>query len=781
MQYRSKRKPLVEDPPTMNDSADEDNAKIQKSRHFFDRLSPNQILLSLACIFSLITLYRFMLSSSKSLTRTVVCHSSNLADCDLSGERIIYDPGQEITILKKIQSQDEFKVERPDKKITHTTTKEELSRIQKRSSNRQEYILNKRDEVARKKPLPIIKKQSAESPLDSPRKTRTQSIETKTSKDGKTKSSRTKTISEEELEILRRVVPPTDYIEGTEDLSIDEMSTRLIAEANRLEKDLEDEANQIEKEASNLEDEAEGSSELATYTEYDSEILLSLNSEIEEKVNELLKDKMHFFAYGRVGIYQHESSSVAQEACKDAGYTGLCDKQDVILAAKQDDIRNVTRQPACYSGWTSGGEAGWYQVKKDPTCGGPNRWMVWKPKMPDAHCCGIPGLAERLKTWFQAGCTREGLLFPDANNQGLSQFRRSYKLGATWMSMTDPDRAIAELAARAQQGDRISIASCYGMNKVKQVEPQEKAKGITFHMLWECYGDNADDCRVPDGHRLCLLTLRNLHPEAEVIMWSKSLDEDMFALHFEGLNFELRRYDLSLFEGLPGRAKDAAHGITSYFTKHENSFSHWSDLFRSSVLYKFGGIYADLDNIWFRPIERVLSSEQWIPMTEIWDNPDFERLINRQGTKYYLEGGIMRAQKNSPFLLEVLENFPIYNQSMAECWNCVGPRHLTETWVRLNEDANFSVEEMPEVIESQLIYGVRDYRNEFKTLMAEFDKRIWFGLDGFGCAGAHLFSSSAKEKLHNTGLIAKLFEIAGVHMNADIDLNWRPSAKEQSE
>lgn len=65
--------------------------------------------------------------------------------------------------------------------------------------------------------------------------------------------------------------------------------------------------------------------------------------------------------------------------------------------------------------------------------------------------------------------------------------------------------------------------------------------------------------------------------------------------------------------------------------------------------------------------------------------------------------------------------------------------------------------------------------------MAEFDKRIWFGLDGFGCAGAHLFSSSAKEKLHDTGLIAKLFEIAGVHMNADIDLNWRPSAKEQSE
>ena len=89
-------------------------------------------------------------------------------------------------------------------------------------------------------------------------------------------------------------------------------------------------------------------------------------------------------------------------------------------------------------------------------------------------------------------------------------------------------------------------------------------------------------------------------------MWSKSLDEDMFALHFEGLNFELRRYDLSLFEGLPGRAKDAAHGITSYFTKHENSFSHWSDLFRSSVLYKFGGIYADLDNIWFRPIEVMI-------------------------------------------------------------------------------------------------------------------------------------------------------------------------------
>ena len=101
---------------------------------------------------------------------------------------------------------------------------------------------------------------------------------------------------------------------------------------------------------------------------------------------------------------------------------------------------------------------------------------------------------------------------------------------------------------------------------------------------------------------LCLLTLRNLHPEVEVVMWSKSLDEDMFALHFEGLNFKLRRYDLSLFESLTGRAKDATHGIISYLTKDENIFYHWNDLFRSSVLYKFGGIYTDLDNIWFRPI-----------------------------------------------------------------------------------------------------------------------------------------------------------------------------------
>jgi len=702
----------------------------------------------------------------------VVCTS--LSNCDLSGERIIYAPEEVTTIVKKVQSQEQTKVERPDKKITHTTLKEELSRIQKRSASREQYILEHFQDDSdasqpkrKRKIIPIIRKNSPQDSKETP--LQSQASDTKVSE-----------VNELDADAILRATPPDDIPSRLVDdqnshssslESLEEEANRLIEEVDRL----EEEAERAEQETETVEDKAEDTkehtntvshfaiSEVHSKVDYDQHANpKQSDKEIKDKVTNLLQDKKKFFAYGRVGGYVHKTLKAAREACKDAGYSDLCSKEDVIFSAKLDAEQEFIRQPACYSGWTSGGQVGWYQVNHDMSCGGPNKWMVWKPTSPGAHCCGLPDLAERLKTWFQAGCTEGGLLFPDTRTQG------------TWMSMTDPDRAIAEIATRAQAGDRISAASCYGMEEVKQTDLVETAEDITFHMLWECYGDKKDACVIPDAHRLCLVTLRHLHPRADVIIWSKSLDPAKFKTQFEGLDFQLKSYGMDLFEGLPQRAQDAARDIASYFTKHENSFSHWSDLFRSSVLFKFGGIYADLDNIWFRPIERVISSSQWIPATQIWERPDYQ-LIERQGTEYYLEGGIMRMDKESEFLFQVLDNFPIYNQAAAECWNCVGPRHLTETWARLNEEDSFSSDKMPELVDSQLIYGVRDYRNEFKNMFREFDKRIWFGLDSFGCAGAHLFSSSATGEMTDRSLVAQLFSIAGVKLTTHTDINWRPS------
>lgn len=544
--------------------------------------------------------------------------------------------------------------------------------------------------------------------------------------------------------------PTDDYLEQLEQKKKDANweSTQSIAE-NYVEEDNDAEKEQIEEVDAKR-----------TEVKHERESILSPD-EIQLKIKNLLSDSKSFFAYGRMGLYVHPSPEEALESCKKGGFVGLCTKEEVQIAAKIDTEQGIIRKPKCYSGWVASGDAGWYQVEKDNACGGPDKWMAWHPQTPGAHCCGIPNIEDHLKTWFEAGCTEEGLLFP------------STRTGGTWITIADPDAAIMEIATRAQMGDRISQASCYGIEKVNEAPPKDKAEDIIWHLLWECYGDRVSHCVIPDAHRLCMITLRHLHPGSTVIVWSKSIDQSTFDNQFKEFNFELRRYDLTLFDGLPQRAQDAARGIQSYFTKHENSYSHWSDLFRSSVLYKYGGIYADLDNIWFRPVETVVSSPQWIPRTQVWEEPEGWRLIDIEDTKYFLEGGIMRMNKKSAFLKVVLETFPVYNDEAAECWSCVGPQHLTETWARLNEDENFAITEIPEIIDSQLIYGVRDYRNEFAIMFGEFDKKIWFGLDDFGCAGAHLFTSSAKGELKDNSLVSYLFNIGGVEMTVHDEINWR--------
>ena len=41
----------------------------------------------------------------------------------------------------------------------------------------------------------------------------------------------------------------------------------------------------------------------------------------------------------------------------------------------------------------------------------------------------------------------------------------------------------------------------------------------------------------------------------------------------------------------------------------------------------------------------------------------------------------MKFQKNHPFLFHALNNFPEYNEDIANCWACVGPKLLTETYI----------------------------------------------------------------------------------------------------
>jgi len=197
-------------------------------------------------------------------------------------------------------------------------------------------------------------------------------------------------------------------------------------------------------------------------------------------------------------------------------------------------------------------------------------------------------------------------------------------------------------------------------------------------------------------------------------LWSITLNPDLVAPQLAGLDIQLAHYNKEFFSDLPPAAQKAAVDIRKTMKSenddlaHENSYSHWSDLFRAAVLFKEGGVYTDLDSIWLRPITEVGTTTTWIPRTQSWQaDLDPKDTVLEGETRYFLEGGIMRFDEpGNEFLWNVLETFPAYDKTMAECWACVGPRQLVHSYNRLTTN-------LPELVDSEQVFGVRHYRNFF--------------------------------------------------------------------
>lgn len=359
--------------------------------------------------------------------------------------------------------------------------------------------------------------------------------------------------------------------------------------------------------------------------------------------------------------------------------------------------------------------------------------------------------------WKQAGCTDDGLLSPSNSN-------------SFWKRRSNEIATIKTISKGVKERDSLSLLTCQGSQSLN-LDSINRGQDITIHLLWECY-DKTDSCNIPFVHTLCVQTLRTTHPHAHIILWSNTVDDVQDDL------FELRRYDWeTLFSDLPQNALNAARTMQSFFPIHQNSRSHFSDLFRAVVLYKFGGYYSDLDSIWLRDIESISDSKNWIPITPSWQELDDEDQIRIDGEAFFLEGGIMKFEKGSPFLKEVLERFPEYTEEVVSCWECVGPRLLTQTYNRM-QDSN--PEALPEFIDSQRVYGVPHYRNYFPNMFKEFDPDIWFEFVESGTVAAHLFTSSVQPGIEPSSILSSLFSVGGVsELSTEKSASWRESISER--
>lgn len=366
--------------------------------------------------------------------------------------------------------------------------------------------------------------------------------------------------------------------------------------------------------------------------------------------------------------------------------------------------------------------------------------------------------ADLLSLWSDAGCSSEGVLSPN-------------KVPHFWNTITDNEAFINQIREGTQAGDRLSITSCIGESEVsvgKTMATESYSK--TFHLLWEC-ADEAQ-CMLPPIHALCLRTLRTVHPQASIYLWSMTLNPTLMGAFLDEIDIELKHYDSTFFQGLPTAAVEASKDIQSFFSTEKDAYSHWSDLFRAAVLYKFGGVYTDLDSIWLRPIDQVSKSTAWIPSTPTKQEKLEEHDVITIGSqRLFLEGGILRFDEpNSPFLKRVLSEFPKYDKEMAECWACVGPRQLTTTFNEFLSENR----ETPELIDSQNVFGLKHYRNYFHDMHSEFDPQIWNQTLNKNVVAAHMFSGTPQGGISAGSTIFNFFQAGGVDdIVTQISASWR--------
>ena len=103
-----------------------------------------------------------------------------------------------------------------------------------------------------------------------------------------------------------------------------------------------------------------------------------------------------------------------------------------------------------------------------------------------------------------------------------------------------------------------------------------------------------------------------------------------------------------------------------------------ADFIRYVVLYEMGGIYADLDVIDYRPLDRLVSKYTCIFPTE-----PFEHAVLRAFVPYLINNAIMLCKPKHPFLKQILEHLPRF-EHMFKVLDATGPAFITTQFMIYN-------------------------------------------------------------------------------------------------
>ncbi|KAG0199111.1 hypothetical protein BGX28_007552 [Mortierella sp. GBA30] len=109
---------------------------------------------------------------------------------------------------------------------------------------------------------------------------------------------------------------------------------------------------------------------------------------------------------------------------------------------------------------------------------------------------------------------------------------------------------------------------------------------------------------------------------------------------------------------------------------------HLADYLRLVALYKYGGLYMDMDALWVRSPGDSMT--EFIG-EDLSDNPD-DRVWTLDEKNNYLANGVMRFRRGRSMFRHIAESYFTVTNYDPECFNCGGPKAFT-TYVKNHRTA----------------------------------------------------------------------------------------------
>ena len=235
----------------------------------------------------------------------------------------------------------------------------------------------------------------------------------------------------------------------------------------------------------------------------------------------------------------------------------------------------------------------------------------------------------------------------------------------------------------------LGIAQNQTTNQPEEVPACTGYRG-NFFVIWEG--------PLPNRYLHALGTIFRHNPCARVKLYSNSVALEVFNQFLRGgFSIEVCPYNL-----LDMAAQLPFGSWTKIVKQLEDSVAaHRADLLRLILVYLYGGLYSDIDQIWMRPID----FDSFIVVGSYYtDNghclQDRSQLSNEefQGSScLVISNGIFAAHARNDWLKEALKALPeVYS---ARCWDCVGSQLLTQAY---NNAPMHRIKAVP----AELVYGV---------------------------------------------------------------------------